>query len=671
MAAPPLIFRIAVLAPLPQLFDYLPPDGFKEENLSLGIRVRVPFGKREIVGVLIALARTSSLPIGQLKQVIEIIDSEPLFDHEIVKLLQFAADYYHHPLGEVYGAALPVLLRQGKPQAYGKKTTTSIPTLSTSNNISIVLNAEQQFAIDAITKSLDHFQVFLLDGITGSGKTEVYLQTVATVIQQNKQALILVPEIGLTPQLVGRFQQRFVENIVAIHSGLTDRERLNAWLLAKEGKAKIIIGTRSAVFTPLPMLGLIIIDEEHDLSFKQQEGFRYSARDLALIRAREKNIPVVLGSATPSLESLGNTRKNRYQHLQLSQRVGTAVQPKIRLLDLRNQRLEEGLSAQLIVTMQKHLADKGQILLFLNRRGFAPVLICHACGWIADCKRCDSKMTLHQHPPLLQCHHCGSQRSIEKTCPTCSNQQLMPLGLGTQRLEQTLIKHFPGVGIARIDRDSTRRKGNLETILESVHQGENQILIGTQMLAKGHHFPDVTLVVILNADNGLFSADFRANERMAQLLIQVAGRAGRAERPGEVIVQTYNPEHPLLQHLLQQDYKSFATFALAERSAAKLPPYAHLALLRAEATNKNYPLTFLTEVRELVQKFQVKTLDVLGPIPALIERKAGRFRAQLLLQAEQRSILHNLLKELLKKIESLPTVRRVRWSLDIDPLEIL
>lgn len=670
MSQAPNIFRIAIFTPLRRIFDYLPPADVELDKIQIGVRVRVPFGRREVFGILIEKVTASSVPWEQLKPIIEVLDQETVFSPTMLQLLKRASDYYHHALGDVFACALPILLRQGKA-AVDKQKNNLKSEQSGISNAPLSLNSHQQKAVDAIKEGLGQFKVFLLEGITGSGKTEVYLQTISQVLQQGKQALVLVPEIGLTPQMIARFKQRFAEPLAILHSGLTNRQRLDAWLQAKEGQARIVIGTRSAIFTPLLNPGIIIIDEEHDLSFKQQEGFRYSARDLAIIRSKLENIPIVLGSATPSLESIYNVNQNKYDRLHLPNRVATAVPPKIGLLDLRNQKLEQGLSLQLLAKIQDHLQAKGQVLLFLNRRGFAPILICHACGWVADCKRCDVKLTLHQHPALLQCHHCGSQCAIQKQCPNCSNQNLLPLGLGTQRLEQTLKQYFPNSGIVRIDRDSTRRKGSLENILQTIHEGENQILIGTQMLAKGHHFPDVTLVAILNADNGLFSADFRASEHMAQLLIQVAGRAGRAERPGEVLVQTHNPEHPLLQHLLQQDYTGFAQLALQERQAANLAPYSYFALLRAESPHKNYATQFLSEVRDVAKNIVGKTIEILGPIPSLIERKAGRYRAQLLLQSSQRSSLHNSLYKILEKIESVPSVRKVRWSLDVDPQDIL
>ncbi|MCK5640042.1 MAG: primosomal protein N', partial [Gammaproteobacteria bacterium] len=507
-------------------------------------------------------------------------------------------------------------------------------------------------------------------GVTGSGKTEVYLRIIEEVLASGRQALVLVPEIGLTPQLVQRFQQRFPVPIALLHSGLNDTERLNAWLMARDGSAPIVIGTRSAVFTPLCKPGVIIVDEEHDASYKQHDGFRYSARDLAVMRGHLVQVPVLLGSATPSMESLHNTRSVRYGLLELSKRAGAASQPSIRLLDIRSQPMDEGLSDNLLQVMRRHLQQNGQILLFLNRRGYAPVLMCHDCGWVGKCQRCDAHLTLYAGQRRMRCHHCASERPVFSECPECKSHELHPVGQGTERVEQALQRNFPDTEIARIDRDSTRRKGSMEAMLERIHEGKTRILVGTQMLAKGHHFPGVTLVAILDCDQGLFSVDFRASERMAQLITQVAGRAGRAEKSGEVLIQTHHPEHPLLQCLIQQGYQGFSKAILAERQAAELPPFSHMALLRAEAVAADAAMTFLCEARDLAQAIDVSDVDILGPVPAPMERRAGRFRAQLLLQATQRQDLQNLLSPWIQQLEGLKAGRKVRWSLDVDPYEM-
>ncbi len=552
---------------------------------------------------------------------------------------------------------------------------TTLPSPAAETTTAPELNAAQTFACDAIHNALGGFQSLLLDGVTGSGKTEVYFNAVEQVLRADKQALILVPEIGLTPQLLKRFQQRFAVKIALLHSGLNDKARMNSWLQAKAGDAPIVIGTRSAVFTPMARLGIILIDEEHDLSFKQQEGFRYHARDVAIRRAQQAGIPIVLGSATPSLESLHNARQGRFQHLTLPERAGNAAHPKIRLLDVRQQKLTEGFSTTLLQAIQHHLDRGQQVLLFLNRRGYAPTLICHDCGWLANCSRCDAHMILHKSRNLLRCHHCDSQRRIDTQCPDCGSVDLRPLGQGTERAAEALAELFPQNEIIRIDRDSTRRKGALQSLLKQVQHGHGQILLGTQMLAKGHHLPNVTLVGILDADQGLFGLDFRASERMGQLIIQVAGRAGRGDKRGEVLIQTHHPEHPLLNGIIHHDYSRFASDLLIERSQAQLPPFRHIALLRAEASRRDQPHAFLSAARDM--GFQLANTqgahcptELLGPIPAAMEKRAGRYRALLLIQTHQRATLHNFLRHWLPQLSQLPQAKKVRWSVDVDAMEI-
>ncbi|NOX91864.1 MAG: primosomal protein N' [Gammaproteobacteria bacterium] len=536
------------------------------------------------------------------------------------------------------------------------------------------LNVAQADAVAVIAEGLGRFGVYLVDGVTGSGKTEVYLALIKSVLARDQQVLVLVPEIGLTPQLVSRFRQRFAVPVAVMHSGLSDRERLCAWLTARSGEAAIVIGTRSAVFTPFARPGLMILDEEHDASFKQQEGFRYSARDVAVKRAHLEGLPVVLGSATPSLETLHNVAQGRYSRLVLAERAGAARPPDIAVLDVRKQPMFDGLSTALVNTLRHHLDKGGQVLVFLNRRGYAPAMLCHDCGWVAKCRRCDANMTLFNGNTRLRCHHCGSERRADPCCPDCQSTGLRPVGTGTERLEVALKQQFPDTGIVRIDRDTTRRKGAMQNLLDSVHDGSKRILVGTQMLAKGHHFPDVTLVGIVDIDQGLFSADFRATERMAQLLVQVAGRAGRAERPGQVLIQTHHPDHPLLQILLHEGYAAFAQAALEERRQAQLAPHCHMALLRAEAVDGQLPLQFLEHARQLAEQFGASfgenSVQLLGPVPAPMERRAGRIRAQLLLQATGRAALHHLLEPWLQQLESDKLGRKVRWSIDVDPQEM-
>jgi primosomal protein N' (replication factor Y) len=530
-------------------------------------------------------------------------------------------------------------------------------------------NRQQQAAVEAAAAA-ERFAVFLLHGVTGSGKTEVYLRLVERALARGKQAMVLVPEIGLTPQLIARFRRRIAEPVAVLHSGLGDRQRLCAWHACRSGSARVLIGTRSAVFTPLREPGLFVVDEEHDPSFKQQEGFRYSARDFAIKRARQLGVPIVLGSATPSLESLHNAACGRFQHLVLERRAGASRPPAMALIDVRARRLEEGLSEPLLAAIAEQLERSEQAMLFLNRRGYAPILICHHCGWVADCRRCDARMTFHRARGALVCHHCGADRPVDPRCPVCAVQDLRALGHGTERVERALREHFPNAGIVRIDRDSTRPKGSLEDFLAKIRSGETDILIGTQMLAKGHHFPRVTLVGILGVDQGLFSPDFRAGERLAQLIIQVAGRAGRAERPGRVLIQTHHPEHRLLQTLLRNGYADFAAAVLEERRLAELPPFSAQTLMRAESSRPDAPRAFLSEAVAKARGLASTEVSVWGPVPAPMERRQGRYRYQVLLQALSRHPLQRFLRGWVPLLETLPTARGVRWSVDVDPIEL-
>lgn len=531
------------------------------------------------------------------------------------------------------------------------------------------LNSAQAAAVNAIIASFGRFQVFLLEGVTGSGKTEVYLQVLAALLARGQQGLVLTPEIGLTPQLLARFSERLPGQLAVAHSGLSAQERLSAWLMASNGSAPLIVGTRSAVFMPLHAPGVIIIDEEHDPSFKQQDGFRYHARDLAIVRAQRLGIPIVLGSATPALESCYNAQRGRYQVLALPQRVGGARPPAIEVLDIRKQALREGLAPYLLAQIDQHLQRDEQVLLFLNRRGFAPVLLCHDCAWMSQCTHCDARMTVHLRRNRLICHHCGAQRPLDHTCPKCGSTELRGVGHGTERLEAALQQMFPEVALTRIDRDSTSQRGSLETLLADIQRGGRRLLVGTQMLAKGHHFPDVTLVGIIDADQGFYGVDFRASERLAQLILQVAGRAGRADKLGKVIIQTRHPQHPLLRILVSAGYPAFASAALAERQAAMLPPFAYQALLRAEAADASCATTFLKTACALAQPLAA-AVEVLGPAPAPMERRAGRYRAHLLLQAAQRQDLHRFLDQWLPLLHAERPDRQLRWSLDVDAQEL-
>lgn len=569
------------------------------------------------------------------------------------------------------GTALKALIDKGWLKKTLIETATSPAPAQLLAEAPFELNDEQQQAVTAINASSDCFTSFLLDGVTGSGKTEVYLHCIEHTLQQGQATLVLVPEIGLTPQTVARFKQRFNVPVAVLHSGLTDKQRLHDWMAAAKGQNPIIIGTRSAIFTPVHNLGLIIIDEEHDLSFKQQDGLRYHARDVAVMRASQQQIPIVLGSATPALESLHNATTSRYQHLSLTQRAANAQPPRFELLDIRSRPLQDGFSQPLIRLIKTHLQAGNQVLVFLNRRGFSPTLMCHSCGWMAECKRCETRYTLHRQPRQLRCHHCDAQRPVPVSCPDCGETQLNPVGVGTERSEDFISTLFADVPVLRIDRDSTRRKNALQEMVKQIHEGDPCILVGTQMLAKGHHFPNVTLVAILDADGGFFSADFRGLERMSQLITQVGGRAGRASKAGTVAIQTHQADHPLLTCLVQQGYASLARQLLNERQQAELPPYRYAALLRAEAATEHMPFEFLQYARDMAEQLGsgAQSIEIFGPIPAVMFKRAGRFRAQLMLQCHQRSSLQALLSQLCPQLEQSKTARKVRWSIDVDPQE--
>ena len=530
----------------------------------------------------------------------------------------------------------------------------------------LTLNKQQALAFSQLLFQ-EGFNVWLLEGVTSSGKTEIYLQYIEEVLKKGKQVLVLVPEIGLTPQTVRRFQARFNVEIDVLHSNLNDTQRLNVWERARTGQSAIVIGTRSALFTQFSDLGLIILDEEHDGSFKQQDGWRYHARDLGIVLAQKLNIPILLGSATPSLESVNNVQNGKYHHLVLSKRAGNATALRQFVIDLKHQRIQNGLSEPLLKRMQEHLEKGNQVLLFLNRRGFAPVLLCHECGWIDECHHCERPYTYHQHQRVLRCHHCGAQKTVPMQCGHCGSTHLVTTGLGTEQLEETLKARFPQYNIARIDRDSTARKGKLEGYLEDIQQGKSQILIGTQMLAKGHHFPNVTLVALVNVDNALFSLDFRAEERLAQLYVQVAGRSGRAEKQGEVVLQTHYPDHPLLTTLLEKGYQAFAEETLKLRHNMGLPPFSFQALFKAQCRHSEEAENALSQLASFFYEQKIEGLQVLGPIPAPFSKKAGQYRWQLLLQHASRKQLQAALSryspELIKSSQ-------VRLILDVDPLDL-
>lgn len=731
------VFRVAVPIALRKTFDYLPPAD-DVGSLEPGSRVLVPFGRGKRVGYLIGSAPApDEFPLSALKAIDRVLDPEPLLGPIDLKLLEWAATYYHHPQAEVIASAFPVLLRKGHsaaprtvtlwratatglgvapaslqgaprqrellqlirnaPDGLGEDRLAElmpawratarallgkglvetlavtparavIPSSGSASTPPYALNDAQRSAVDAVSAHLDDYTSFLLQGVTGSGKTEVYLQLVRRAIDRGRQALVLLPEISLTPQIEARFRQRFAEPVAVFHSRLSEGQRLEAWLSFRDGASRVLLGTRSAVFTPMKQPGLIIIDEEHDSSYKQQEGFRFSARDVAVRRAQFLGIPIVLGSATPSLETLANVERSRYRALVLPERAGGAVDPSFRVLDLRGQRLREGVSNALLEAVQRTLDQGGQALLFLNRRGYAPTLICHACGWVASCPGCDARLVVHLRDHALRCHYCGHAARLPEACPVCSAVDLRPLGLGTQRLEAVLGERFPGRRVLRVDRDSTSRVGALEQTLDEVRDGNADILLGTQMIAKGHHFPNVMLVGILDVDAMLFATDFRAAERAAQLIVQVAGRAGRATRPGTVVLQTRHPDHPLLRTLIERGYPGFAAAALAERRAALLPPGSHLAIVRADATDERVPRELLEALGEELTAWNAPGLLVLGPAPAPMLRQARRFRYQLALQSTDRRALHAAADWVAERIAALDR-RRVRCSLDIDPID--
>ncbi|NTS76552.1 primosomal protein N' [Catenovulum sp. SM1970] len=537
----------------------------------------------------------------------------------------------------------------------------------------LTLNDEQVIALEQINQHLSTFKPILLEGVTGSGKTEVYLQAIEQVLKQGKQVLVLVPEIGLTPQTLGRFRNRFNTEILTLHSELNDTERHNAWLKAKLGLAQIIIGTRSSVLVPMPSLGMIILDEEHDISYKQQDGLRYNARDIAVKRAHLQSIPVILGSATPSLETVNNANQNRYLKLKLTKRAQKTAPPVPELLDIKHQPMQAGLAYGVLQCIEQHLNAGNQVLIFLNRRGFSPALICHECGWVSECQRCDNHYTYHKSINQLQCHHCGDIQAVPMQCHDCGSTQIVDWGVGTEQLESFLSERFPEANTLRIDRDSTRRKGELERKLEAINKGEHQLLIGTQMLAKGHHFPNLTLTVVMNLDHALYSADFRALERMMQLLVQVSGRAGRGEKKGQVLLQTHNPEHELLQTIIKKGYADVQNYLLDERNAMKLPPFQSWALLRVEALQLETVLAFCQQTSNTFNPYLQSHYQKVVAIPAMPapqEKRAGRYRYLMVFESNHRGHLNAAMQHLTQLLEAQKGYSTVRWTLDIDPQEL-
>ncbi|MBK5103993.1 MAG: primosomal protein N' [Burkholderiales bacterium] len=723
------ILRVALDLPLPRVFDYSCDDASEGD---IGMRVLVPFGNKHAVGVIVGIAASSNVDAGKLKAALHIMRETPALGRDWLELAQFCSGYYHRPLGEVIFNGLPQRLRKAGPvplprqtgayrlSASGREALAQLPArtkvkrallqalvqsdcaeqlllaLSPSAKKALAelviagwieqvrtpanpgsgrfveklaLNGEQQQALQQIETAGPGYGVFLLHGITGSGKTEIYLRLIASALAAGRQALVLVPEINLTPRLTQEFSERFPDApLVSLHSGLAGGERTRHWLQAQSGAAAIVLGTRLAVFVPLPRLGLIVVDEEQDASFKQQDGLRYSARDVAIFRARQAGIPIVLGSATPALETYAHALSGRYQLLRLSERaVPQAQLPLVRAVDMRKQKLEDGLAPPLIEALAERLARGEQSLVFLNRRGYAPVLMCPACDWVSGCKRCSTRMVLHLADRQLRCHHCGASTSIPRHCPSCGNADIHPFGRGTQRLEATLAARFPQARVLRVDRDSTRSKGSFSRMLDEIQGGRADILVGTQILAKGHDFPNLTLVAVLNADSALYSADYRAPERLFAQLVQVAGRAGRADRPGEVLIQTQYPRHPLYLALAQHDYPGYARTLLAEREQAGFPPYVFEAVLRADAEKLDTALEFLCAAAKLAGP-PPAGLTLFDPVPMSVTRLAERERAQLLVQSESRKVLQTHLAAWSAKLYALPQ-RTVRWHLDVDPIE--
>ncbi len=658
--------RVYVPGPFWEPLDYLLPKTFSFP--AIGARVLVPLRSKEVVGIVIGSGTETHIPTHKLKWIAQVLDTAPLFEGAYLKLLQWLAEYYHAPLGDVFYMALPAVLRKGKPIVLSDVKADPIQKNKVTH---LKLNTEQDQAVRRILSAQNTFQTFLLNGVTGSGKTEVYLRVIEEVIKQEQQALVLVPEIGLTPQTLKRFSERFGKSVFALHSGLSEKKRLLSWTAAKAGEAKVVIGTRSAILAPFKNLGVIIVDEEHDLSFKQQESIRYSARDTAVARANLINIPIVLGSATPSFESWMNAEKGKYQRIDLPMRIGDGGMPSWHLIDMRRKNVEAGFTQELLTAIEEHICAGQQVLLFLNRRGYAPAWMCHECGWSPECPHCDTKLTYHAKPPKLMCHICGYVQKIYYSCKQCQHK-MTPLGIGTQRLEEALIEHFPQVPIVRIDRDSTSRKNSFEKMIAQIHAGHAQILLGTQMIAKGHHFPKVTMVGVLNADSGLYSADFRAPEHLAQLILQVAGRAGREHQPGKVYIQTYWPEHPIWQDLVKPEgYSRFVTDMLKRREIALLPPYRYMALCYAEAKSAEITEHFLKQEAQHAKALNIPQVNILGPISALQAKRAGYYRAQLLFMSEHRPALQQLLKRWVPQIREDPESHKVRWHIDVDPLEVL
>jgi primosomal protein N' (replication factor Y) len=721
------LLRVALAAPLPRWFDYLPPDGRMPPP---GSRIEVPFGRARRVGIVVAHVASAGIPREQLKPAMRVLDDAPVFTPELLTSLLRGGDYWCGAVGEVLFGALPSWLREDKPPPRGDDEAWRLTNAGRSardarsrrgssaqllellfetpqraGDLDALLpgwraaarrlrdaglvecvpladsnvwrakprahapTEEQRVATERMFAAQPGFCAWLLEGVTGSGKTEVYLDLVERALHAGKQSLVLVPEIGLVPQMLRRLRARFDAPIVLLHSNLAEGDRARAWLAALSGEAAIVLGTRSAAFAPLAKPGLIVVDEEHDSSYKQAEGgFRYHARDFALMRAQALGIPIVLGSATPSLESLANVEAGRYTRINLRARVHARPASPVHVLDLRGLKMQHGLSPALLEALDACIARGGQALVFRNRRGYAPVLLCHACGWHAACPRCERPLTVHRGRARLICHHCGFGQAWPQQCPNCGTQALAPQGHGTERLEEALRARYPDLPVLRVDRESTRRRDAFEKLLDQLADGKPAIVVGTQMLAKGHDLPNLTTVAIVGVDEGLHSVDFHAGEKLAQLIVQVAGRAGRADKPGEVWLQTHEPEHPLLTTLLRGGYPAAAAQQLGERRASGLPPYAHMALLRAEASDRAALDKFLEAA--LAAFPANEAVQINGPLPAPMPLRAGRHRAQLLVESEQRAPLRHALSTWWPQLYELRQPRTLRWSMDVDPVDV-
>jgi primosomal protein N' (replication factor Y) len=676
------ILKIAVPVPRRESFDYLPPADFKagEDMLPApGTRVQVPFGSRQLIGVLVGTAKKSAINPAKLKYADAFLDKTPALTPEILHCALRAASYYYHPEGEVLRAALPARLRtprkrdeedQKKESSDGRDMNMSAKMVDPPSLAPDITPGEEQLsAVREILSQSTPWRPCLLHGVTGSGKTEVYKRVALDIVRRNCQALILVPEIGLTPQIAVQFSEYFGDALEVMHSGMTSVQRYRAWQRARAGHASVVIGTRSAVFTPMPHLGLIVVDEEHDISFKQQEGFRYSARDVAILRAQAAEVPLVLGSATPSLESMHNARKNRYRYLALSMRPKGVSMPTYRIVDTRGQKMQGGMSATLMQDIEANFSKGNQSLIFINRRGYARAWMCTHCRLARECPNCSARLVFHIGHERLRCHHCNHNEAPDKTCPQCGAASMSAIGVGTQQCTQVLGKIFPEIPVYRVDSDNVRGVGALKAILGRVNAGEPCVLTGTQMLSKGHDFPNLTLVAILDSDKYLHDIDFRASERFGQMIMQVAGRAGRLRKPGKVIIQTREPDNPNLYQLTHHNYMDFAETLLEERRRRQLPPYGYMALLNCEARSSVLAEVEALKFRKALSQKMPKDLLLVGPVPPILNMRAKWHRRMIIIYASSRAIRAKALTQAYQLLEHarFGNTGRSRWFMDIDP----